>query len=90
MLFSVFYIIILWEPERRILGECRVWIGRSTKRRCVSEEDCVMYVPILETLQMLLMNEAVLSEVCLACCIWLFKVYIQHLCRLKGGILTHL
>lgn len=33
------------------------------KRRCVSKEDCIMYVPLLETLQALLKNEVVLSEV---------------------------
>lgn len=72
------------------LGNCRVWKGNGAKRRCVSREDCVMYVPILQTLQMLLNNKfiAVLSEVCLlsdVLCFIYFDIY-----RLKKGMQTHL
>ena len=35
----------------------------GAKRMCVSKDDCVMYVPLLQTLQLLLKNKAVLSEV---------------------------
>jgi len=51
------------EPVRVLLGERRVWKGRGTKRMCVSKEDHVFYIPVLETLQSLLRNEAILSEV---------------------------
>lgn len=40
-----------------------MWKGSGTKRRCISKEDSVFYVPVLETLQGLLNNETVLSEV---------------------------
>jgi len=43
------------EPVRYVLGEHRVWKGRGAKRRCISKEDCVMYVPILETLRVKLL-----------------------------------
>ena len=51
------------EPVRVLLGEWHVWKGRGAKRRCVSKEDHVIYIPVLETLQGLLKNEAILSEV---------------------------
>jgi len=47
-----------------VLGERRVWKGWGAKRNCVTEQDCLMYIPILETIQSLLNNSAVLSEVC--------------------------
>ena len=40
-----------------------MWKGRGAKRRCVSKEDHVIYIPVLKTLQGLLKNEAILSEV---------------------------
>ena len=51
------------------LGQRRVWKGTGTKRRCVSKEDHMMYVPILETLQSLLRNKIVVSEVCMHACV---------------------
>ena len=36
---------------------------RGAKRSCVSKEDHVVYIRVLETLQGLLKNEAILSEV---------------------------
>ena len=38
-----------------------MWKGRGAKRRCVLKEDHVVYIPVLETLQGLLKNEAILS-----------------------------
>ena len=46
-----------------ILGSCSVWKGSGTKRRCVVEDDGFMYVPLLQSLQALLRNDAVLTEV---------------------------
>ena len=40
-----------------------MWKGRSAKRRCVSKEDHVIYIPVLKTLQGRLKSEAILSEV---------------------------
>lgn len=40
-----------------------MWKGYGSKGRCISKEDNIMYVPILETIQCLLRNETVLSEV---------------------------
>ena len=37
-----------------------MWKGCGYKRRCISKEDNLMYVPILDILQCLLKNEAVL------------------------------
>ena len=45
------------------LGERRVWKGCGAKRRCVVKEDEVFYVPVLETLQNLIKNDAVFAEV---------------------------
>ena len=47
-----------------VLGEYRAWKGWGAKRKCVTEQDCLMYIPILETIQSLLNNSALLSEVC--------------------------
>ena len=48
---------------RVILGERRVWKGHGSKRQCVTVEDDMMYIPILETLNVLLNSDAVFSEV---------------------------
>ena len=47
-----------------LLGERHVWKGSGIKRRCITKEDNVFYIPVLETLQSLLNNETVLLEVC--------------------------
>jgi len=67
----------LQEPLRVVLGERRVWQGCGVKRKCVTEQDCVMYIPILETIQCLLKNDAVLSEVCENLYELLFTYYLQ-------------
>ena len=74
---AIFSVILMQEPERRVHGERCVWKGRGIKRKCVSEEDCVMYAPILQTLQMFLKNEAVVLAVCLAYCICLLKLRVH-------------
>ena len=48
---------------RIVLGKKGAWKGVSAKRRCVAKEDCVMYVPVLQTLEALLKNKVVISEV---------------------------
>ena len=40
-----------------------MWKGFGSKRRCKSIRDEVMYVPVLETLQNMLKNQTVISEV---------------------------
>ena len=40
-----------------------MWKGTGSKRRCKSIRDEVMYVPVLETLQNMLKNQTVISEV---------------------------
>ena len=46
-----------------LLGERRMWRGTGSKRRCKSVKDNVIYIPILDTLQSILKNEVMLSEV---------------------------
>ena len=46
------------------LGERRVWKGSGAKRSCVTKGDEMMYIPILTTLQALLSNDTIYSEVC--------------------------
>ena len=45
------------------LGETRMWKGVGSKRRCVLKNDHAIYVPLLSTLQKMLDNECILSEV---------------------------
>lgn len=40
-------------------------MGTGRKRRLVMKEDTMMYVPLLETLRVMLENEAVMTEVSL-------------------------
>lgn len=51
------------EPVCVVLGERRVWTGSGVQRRSVVQEQTMMYVPILQTLQLLLLNEAVVAEI---------------------------
>jgi len=53
-----------------ILGERNVWTGSGAKRRLITKEDNVFYIPILKTLQVLLNNETLLSEVIFLCCVY--------------------
>ena len=48
-----------------VLGTTRKARGRGPKRRLVEKEECMVYVPILKSLEVLLGNEQVLSEVSL-------------------------
>ena len=54
---------VIQEPVQVLLGERHVWKGRGIKRRCVVKKDYAYYIPVLETLQVLLKNEAILAEV---------------------------
>lgn len=46
-----------------MLGERRVWKGRGSKRRCVTKDDKMMYIPVIDTLQKLLQCDTIFSEV---------------------------
>lgn len=48
---------------RVVLGEQRVWKGHGRKRRCITKEDEVVYIPVLDTLTTLLSSDTVFSEV---------------------------
>ena len=60
-------LIHLQEPVRVSLGKRHNCKGNGAKRRCVSKEDCFMFVPVLKTLQVLLNDKVVLSEVVKLC-----------------------
>lgn len=47
-----------------VLGERHVWKGVGSKRRYKLKTDMAIYIPVLLTLECLLNNEAILSEVC--------------------------
>ena len=51
------------EPEKIVLGIVRKAKGTGHKRRLVETEDAMMYIPLLETLELLLQNETILAEV---------------------------
>ena len=51
-------------PIKVVLGTRRKAKGLGTKRQLVEVEEGFVYVPILETLQTLLNNDTVLTEVC--------------------------
>ena len=52
------------EPVSIFLGERHKWKGAGAKRRLVTKEDFVYYVPILKTLEVLLNNRQFTDEVC--------------------------
>ena len=74
------------EPVSIALGEQRVLKGSGPKRRCVVEKDNLIYVLLLVTLQSLLQNEGVLSEVR---CLYIPHCYAPTFCdllpRKRGG-----
>ena len=51
------------DPVKIVLGTKRTAQGYGSKRRVVEKDEVFMYIPILQTLQVLLSNETVLSEV---------------------------
>lgn len=53
----------LQNPVKIVLGIKRKPSGFGPKRRLVEKEESFVYIPILETLEALLSNETVLSEV---------------------------
>ena len=46
-----------------VLGTTRKYKGFGPKRGIIEKDECFVYVPVLKTLQTLLKNESVLSEV---------------------------
>ncbi len=56
--------LLMQEPVKIVLGTERKPKGYGRKRRTIDVEETMVYVPILETLQRLLQNETVVSEVC--------------------------
>ena len=61
--FVLLFILCTWEPICVLLGERRVWKGTGSKQRCKSIEDNIIYIPLLDTLQSIFKNQAMLSEV---------------------------
>lgn len=55
--------IFLKEPRTVVLGSVRKAKGMGAKRRVVEIDETMIYIPILETLRILLENEAVMAEV---------------------------
>ncbi len=53
-----------------VLGRTRKAIGLGPKRRLVEKEECMVYVPILKSLEVLLGNEQVMSEVIVGLSHW--------------------
>ena len=56
--------LFIQKPTEIVLGER--WVTKTSGRRCgelVHKEDKFVYVPILETLEMLLKNESLSTEV---------------------------
>ena len=51
------------EPVTVKLGERHVWKGSGCSRKLVTKVDTFIYIPILQTLQALLSNKAIMSEV---------------------------
>lgn len=51
------------EPKTVVLGTVRKPKGTGTKRRCVEVEETMQYIPIMDTLNVLLQNETVNFEV---------------------------
>jgi len=62
---------MIQEPVRVVLGERRICTGSGEQRKSTLKEETMMYVPILETLQVMLENKAIFTEVCL----FLYKDY---------------
>ena len=55
--------LLLKEPRRIILKETRIRQLSGQKRKVVVKKEEMMYIPLLETLQGLLNNSAILSKV---------------------------
>jgi len=52
------------EPVSIFLGEWYKWKSAGAKRRLITKQDFVYYVPILKTLEVLLNNQHFADEVC--------------------------
>ena len=73
----------MMEPDSRWLGERRIWKCTGAESRCVGIDDCVTYIPILQTLQALLQNDTVISEVTFMYMLLylLYPLLIQMICN---------
>ena len=58
---------LLQSPIKVVLGTSRKAKRFGTKRRLVEQEETFVYIPILQTLQKLLNNDTVLTEVVCVC-----------------------
>ena len=55
--------ILTHNPLQIVLGTKLKPQGKGVKRRLVEKEECMVYIPLLETLSILLNEDMVLSEV---------------------------
>lgn len=55
--------LLLQEPTKIVLGSKLKYKGCGSKRRLVDQDETMVYVSILDTLEKLLCNEAVMAEV---------------------------
>ena len=62
------------------LGEHQVWKGNGSKHQCMMKTNEMFYVPILETLQSCLENDAILAKVCMH--LHSMIIILVHLCIL--------
>ena len=51
------------ESKQVVLGQRLTMEGSGLRRRFVTKKECMVYIPILKTLEVLLNNDTVLSEV---------------------------
>ena len=56
--------VFVKEPVKITLGVVRKPHGRGSKRRLVEKDEGFVYVPLLKTLETLLMDDGVMAEVC--------------------------
>ena len=56
--------ICMQEPKKIILGTRRIYRGHGRKRRLVKVTDTLVYVPLLQTIETLLKDEGIYTEVC--------------------------
>ena len=52
------------EPKKIILGTKRIYHGHGRKRRLVKVTDTLVYVPLLQTIEILLKDEGIYTKVC--------------------------
>ena len=85
-MYTVF--ISMQEPVTIELGERHVWKGSGSSRKLVTKHDTFIYIPVLQTLQTLLNNKAIMSEVT-ASILYPINLLILSLSRLTKGTNLH-